>query len=96
MTPHTHAALIHAWADGATIQYKPGGCLGKWLDIDHPTWVDCIDYRIKPNIIRYKRYLMQSSDRNFSVRCIHDWQPNITNTHYFIKWIDTEWQEVAA
>ena len=43
-TPHKHAALIHAWADGAEIEF-----------LDHETWVctspswnQTHQYRIKP------------------------------------------------
>ena len=44
--PHKHAALIHAWADGATIQAL--GIDGKtWIDIPNPTWANAT-YRIKP------------------------------------------------
>jgi len=42
---HKHADLIHAWADGAEIQYrfKDG-----WSDIENPSFIDCFEYRIKP------------------------------------------------
>lgn len=44
-TPHKHAELIKAWADGAQIQ-----CMdvrGKWRDVS-PAWDEDLDYRIKP------------------------------------------------
>lgn len=45
---HKHAELIHAWADGAKIQYL-FRATGKWLDcIAHPVWDVNVDYRIKP------------------------------------------------
>jgi hypothetical protein len=44
--PHKHAALIKAWADGAGIQYKSS--VGTWETHPFPTWLDSIEYRIKP------------------------------------------------
>lgn len=43
---HKHAELIHAWADGAEIQYETAWC--EWKDVSHPQWFDTDTYRIKP------------------------------------------------
>jgi len=43
---HKHAALIHAWADGAKIQWKSD--LQDWRDIGDPSWINSYEYRIKP------------------------------------------------
>jgi hypothetical protein len=41
-----HAELIHAWADGASIQLQCRD--GRWEDLDFPSW-DCDGtYRLKP------------------------------------------------
>lgn len=45
--PHKHAALIHAWADGAEIEYRPAGGTG-WTEMPTPQWSLIGDYRIKP------------------------------------------------
>lgn len=48
-TPHKHAALIKAWADGATIQCSNPKRIEKlWCDVDEPRWVGIAEYRIKP------------------------------------------------
>ena len=46
-TPHIHAALIKAWADGAKIEcrYHPKG---EWFDTESPSWNLTNEYRIKP------------------------------------------------
>jgi len=44
---HKHAELIHAWADGATIQCKSYEN-DKWEDIRSPAWGEHFFYRIKP------------------------------------------------
>ena len=42
---HKHADLIHAWAEGAQIQYKDEADI--WKDIDSPAWHEWMEYRIK-------------------------------------------------
>ncbi len=45
-TGHKHKELIHAWADGAIIQYNR---YGDWLDCENgPAWHEHAEYRIKP------------------------------------------------
>ena len=49
--PRKHAKFIHAWADGAKIQFKNKD--DKWLDIqeyDNPEWCNNYEYRIKPEL----------------------------------------------
>ena len=46
MKPHKHAAVIHAWADGAQVQVK--GHNG-WIDEKNtPSFNAVAEYRIKP------------------------------------------------
>jgi len=56
---HKHADLIHAWAEGAEIEYKPVD-VSIWKDCGdlEPSWGnDFFEYRIKPekkpDIVRY-------------------------------------------
>lgn len=46
-TPHKHAELIKAWADGAEIQIK-NVTDDEWLSIKEPCWFLTRQYRIKP------------------------------------------------
>lgn len=47
-TPHKHAELIKAWADGAEIEYW-SDYRNAWLEIcAHPDWMPTTKYRIKP------------------------------------------------
>lgn len=41
---HKHADLIHAWADGAKIQYFSKK-RDKWVTVTNPSWDDDKDYR---------------------------------------------------
>lgn len=42
---HKYADMIHAWAEGAEIQYRFND---EWSDIENPSFIDCFEYRIKP------------------------------------------------
>jgi hypothetical protein len=59
--PHVHAALIKAWADGATIQCKwsdsKSGAPDKWEDLGTPQWLRDCEYRIKPTTGKYRVWL---------------------------------------
>lgn len=46
-TPHKHAALIHAWADGAEIEIYRGD-VTRWVMAYQPRWDSAYTYRIKP------------------------------------------------
>lgn len=53
-TPHKHAELIKAWADGAEVEMWDGE---SWLPRESPYWNEAIVYRIKPepkpDVVRY-------------------------------------------
>lgn len=48
-TPHKHAQLIKAWADGALIEYW-SKTTKQWIDVEaiNPYWKETTEYRIKP------------------------------------------------
>lgn len=45
--PHPHAAIIHQWADGATIQFRHDSTYS-WVEVTDPAWSDRTEYRVKP------------------------------------------------
>jgi len=45
-TPHKHAEIIKAWADGAIVQYS--GIAGQWITLNDPCFSAEGAYRIKP------------------------------------------------
>ena len=55
---HKHADLIHAWAEGAEIEYR-NKISEKWtlLHNNQPAWFDNFEYRIKPekkpDVVKY-------------------------------------------
>ena len=54
-TPHKHAELIKAWADGAEIEGQ--GITGEWFITPNPDWRRGGPYRVykepKPDVVRY-------------------------------------------
>jgi hypothetical protein len=51
--PHVHAAVIKAWADGATIQWKDAG---QWYDVNgSPVWNENTEYRVKPTPHKWQK-----------------------------------------
>lgn len=47
MARHKHADLIHAYAEGAEMQYLKDGV--GWVDLNFfPLWLDKNEYRVKP------------------------------------------------
>lgn len=60
-TPHKHAAVIKAWADGAKIQFRNAEPR-TWIDIaegHQPLWALEMQYRVKPepkpDVVRLQR-----------------------------------------
>lgn len=62
-TPHKHAELIKAWADGATIQYYRKD-LGLWKDCgeNRHCWNKDMEYRIKPEPSDLEKYDVEVGD----------------------------------
>jgi len=57
---HKHADVIHAWAEGAEVEYLAGD--GSWIPCDHnPQWWTANEYRVKPSfeIIKYRNYITE-------------------------------------
>lgn len=62
MKQHKHAAVIHAWADGAEIEYR-GKDGDQWMRTGIPEWVDHTQYRVKPEKV-YPETRMTLSELN--------------------------------
>lgn len=50
MAKHKHCELIHAYAEGAEIQYRNEG--GAWFDLQDPSFDLPGEYRIKPRTVK--------------------------------------------
>ena len=86
LTPHKHAELIKAWADGAIIQVlvtefcSSSDTKQVWKDFGKdisPGWVPGFQYRIKPEPQVIEGWIgraCQSGHRNFHINSPHDIQ----------------------
>lgn len=63
MIPRKHAFEIMAWANGAEIEYKVHN--GGWVALEHPSWDDHNEYRIKPKqpVVRWQCAYKKSDGR---------------------------------
>lgn len=91
-------AVMQGFVDGKTIQYSHG----HWTDCaGSPVWEwNKSNYRIKPEVVRCRRYLYKDTLGRTMVIVLSDWQTSkpalIENSSNFIRWIDTEWQEIEV
>lgn len=96
-TPHKHAALIKAWADGAQIQRRSP--VKGWEDCYlTPSWDNCLEeFRIKPTTIKYRTFLFTLYNKAHIAVCTYEEnqrEPRCT-WHSFITWVG-DWQEVEV
>lgn len=59
--PHKHADIIHAYADGATIQWRPNSN-SEWMTPQYPDFDPSCEYRIKPYAPKYPETQMVEAD----------------------------------
>jgi hypothetical protein len=76
MQPKKHAAIIKAWADGATIE-RYSIEQKTWVDEPWPMFMDDLQYRIKEeNVIRRQIY-MDTLGNVICVPCVNPHNCNI-------------------
>lgn len=94
LTPHKHAVIIKAWADGHKIQYKD---FDDWINDESPVWCEDTEYRVAPTIAKFRRvqrfrlYKHIAGYGNISVQVATD--DFFESDSCFHGWVG-EWQEV--
>ena len=93
MKPHKWAAEIHAWADGADIEFSWIGNEDKWVDVNYPKWYNCdCLYRVKPktitHTITYPEPLTIAPAHSSFIWLVWPHLKTATNT----KWVNIDWQ----
>ena len=96
-----HQKLIDAHKEGAKIQFLSYD--GKtWLDvIGIPMWHEKVQYRVKRDIIQYRRYIFSVDGNNF-IDCVQSSPYYCSSPYYrspdeissmksFVRWIDYDW-----
>lgn len=93
---HKHCELIKRWADGAIIQFKSYRT-SEWIDCDsEPSWDMSVQYRVKPETVRYRVSLHKDYLGCFYTMVSDDSEEeNGNRTNQFVRWL-TDWQEVEV
>ena len=93
---HKNADLIHAWAEGAIIQFKASN--GTWENCAHnePLWRSEVHYRVKPAVkkVTFRNWLTKSGK---IVAWAQEGHPIevIENQSNFARWVG-DWQSVEV
>lgn len=94
-------AVMQGYVEGKTIQYRYDE-KQEWKTLSpfpNWNWLEA-DYRIAPEVVKCRRYLYKDRPGLPLVFVLSDWQTSkpavIENSPNFIRWIDTEWQEVEV
>jgi hypothetical protein len=98
--PHRWAPIIHAWANGKAVQFKDTS--SRWLDANGlhgcaPSFVPELEWRIKPEVVRYRVALFKTGS-NFFYTLTTDEAFNdkkLEQRPSFVRWLG-DWQEVEA
>lgn len=96
--------IMQAFIDGKPVQYKDGD---RWCEAGSPTFNSNLRWRIKPDPIRYRRYLRKAQASTSALPCVsvgifHDTGTANDPEHFaaqlsgFARWIDEDWQEAEA
>lgn len=72
-TPHKHAELIKAWADGAEIEWRRHPH-GEWLHLSSPNWLEDDFYRIKPVKKSPGQMLYEARETQYPVGMRKPWE----------------------
>lgn len=71
---HKHADVIHAWAEGAEIQFRRSAG-ERWVDERSPSFFVFNEYRIKPRTVKHEGwvniYRLPGGEFSSTVYCVH-------------------------
>lgn len=90
-TPHKHAEVIKAWADGNTVQVLVDN---EWGDVVSPSWSYDNQYRIKPEMAKYRVAAMRSAaGKTYTSSVDHEHMvKSVENSAAFVRWL-SNWIE---
>lgn len=75
-TPHVHAEVIKAWADGKPIEWREDP-LQSWRLIENPGFIKGLEYRIKPEeVVDYTVVLPDGRPGavfTYTIKCLSDY-----------------------
>lgn len=87
---HKHADVIHAWAEGAEVEYRLDG---SWTVTSYPHWLEDCEYRVKPSAKKYRVALFGDGTKVYTSTADNQESSNeYEGMHYFVRWL-TDWVE---
>jgi hypothetical protein len=91
------APIIAAFGDGKEIQYKHP-VNKEWYSPPAPSFEPKLEWRIKPDTVKHRRYIYRAPSGKYWVGTLHDREFSIRpgdreKTRDFVRWIDKDWQE---
>lgn len=90
------AAILLAYAENKPIQYKVKNTR-EWVTTSGNLGFDwkTFDYRIKPEVVRYLRYICRNEDDDACIESTYTQAGAVAAMvrKGFVRFIDTEWQE---
>lgn len=83
---HKHADLIHAWAEGAEIQWSPDGF--DWYLCYTPHWHENF-YRIKPKLVKMWKWVIKdtNTDDLIVTEFYYQSEEEFNNQHLHTGWV---------
>ena len=88
---HKHADVIHAWAEGAEIEYR-SHIDGGWVVTSAPKWLEEYEYRVKPPAKKYRVALIKGADHYTTTADTETDASFISCSAGFVRWL-TDWVE---
>ena len=97
---HKHYDVIVAWAEGKPIQVKQEeGYWEDWIAWWAPPWQKSTEYRIKPEVMKYRVGLKKLRRHGQSLfvfaEAVLEEAERVEKSKYFVRWL-TEWVEVEV
>ncbi len=95
-TPHKHAEVIRAYADGATIEYFDDAD-EVWYVIDNPSFHDSVKYRVQPETKKHKYRVALFCNNSITRTVTEDFgEDEAAETFaHFVRYL-TDWIEVEV
>ncbi len=88
---HKHADTIHAWAEGAEIEYRKSQ-EDIWNEAEFPGWYENYEYRVKPPTKKYRVALFNNGDAYTGTADTTEGANFCEKDSEFVRWL-TDWIE---